>query len=504
MRPASLALAVASLSLLIGWQTARAAAPLEHTTHLANDDPWTSGQYQLGGGNNSHQANQYGATIGNGSAAASTSPLDRAQGAVVGTAGTLRDGVEAGVQQANQQFSQVFGQTQSSPSTQFAPPPSYSSTVSAATGSLPSTSTATAPSTSSGWTSIRADMAPPRLLPPSLVPLATSNNAVVASNSSAAPSFPSSLPTLNSGGSSATTSSNGTDHSVLTGPGSDARSSPSAATAQGTSRPADGNNSSSSPNSSLPRVGPEVPRAASRNSSAETDVWNRPAPAATQSNSGFATSGDRYSQPAPTTQNAPNLFPDFSAPSTTSSATPSGFNNPAGFGNQPATSAGNSPNRFGVNQPGFGPQNTMQPTPGQPAGNMATYGYGNQGMAMNGQQLGPDQLPWLPLLVVSLCLAGSFGANVYLGWSYADARYRYQSLVRKSTDSFHRATAAAHHRATATAHRATASTAPEQTDVAHARQTSAKRFQKMDSNSVVVDDTDAIQRRVARSKQDDS
>ncbi len=88
----------------------------------------------------------------------------------------------------------------------------------------------------------------------------------------------------------------------------------------------------------------------------------------------------------------------------------------------------------------------MQPAAGQPAagqpatGNMATYGYGNQAMAINGQQSGPDQLPWLPLLVVSLCLAGSFGENLYLGWSYADARYRYHLLVRKSSESFHRAT----------------------------------------------------------------
>jgi hypothetical protein len=54
-----------------------------------------------------------------------------------------------------------------------------------------------------------------------------------------------------------------------------------------------------------------------------------------------------------------------------------------------------------------------------------------------------EQLPWIPLLVVSVSLAGSLAANLFLGWSYADARFRYRNLVRKTTSSFHRATGAA-------------------------------------------------------------
>jgi len=54
------------------------------------------------------------------------------------------------------------------------------------------------------------------------------------------------------------------------------------------------------------------------------------------------------------------------------------------------------------------------------------------------------QEPWLPLLIVSLSLAGSIGANLFLGWSYMDARQKYRSLVRKTADKFRRvATAAA-------------------------------------------------------------
>ena len=172
MRPASIALAVGIVSLMIGWQVATAATPIEHTTLLANDDPWTSSQYQLGGGN-SHQATQFGPPISNGSATAAppASTLDRTQSAITGTANTVRDGVEAGIKQANSQFSQSFGQSQPPASSQYAPPPAFSSTVGAPSSSMPSTAAATASSTSSGWTSIRADMAPPRLLPPSLLPL---------------------------------------------------------------------------------------------------------------------------------------------------------------------------------------------------------------------------------------------------------------------------------------------------------------------------------------------
>ena len=52
-----------------------------------------------------------------------------------------------------------------------------------------------------------------------------------------------------------------------------------------------------------------------------------------------------------------------------------------------------------------------------------------------------DEPPWLPLLVVSLSLAGSLGANLYLAWSYFDARQKYRALVGKTADKFRRAAA---------------------------------------------------------------
>jgi hypothetical protein len=53
-----------------------------------------------------------------------------------------------------------------------------------------------------------------------------------------------------------------------------------------------------------------------------------------------------------------------------------------------------------------------------------------------------QQPPWLPLLIVSLSLVGSLSANLFLGWSYMDARHKYRSLVRKTADRFRRAAAA--------------------------------------------------------------
>jgi hypothetical protein len=52
-----------------------------------------------------------------------------------------------------------------------------------------------------------------------------------------------------------------------------------------------------------------------------------------------------------------------------------------------------------------------------------------------------DEPPWLPLLLVSLSLMGSLGANLFLGWSYVDARQKYRALVHKTADKFRRAAA---------------------------------------------------------------
>jgi hypothetical protein len=46
--------------------------------------------------------------------------------------------------------------------------------------------------------------------------------------------------------------------------------------------------------------------------------------------------------------------------------------------------------------------------------------------------------PWVTLLAAILGLAFSLAGNVYLGWSYLDARQKYQALVRRTADTFRR------------------------------------------------------------------
>lgn len=54
-----------------------------------------------------------------------------------------------------------------------------------------------------------------------------------------------------------------------------------------------------------------------------------------------------------------------------------------------------------------------------------------------------NQPPWVPFVVVCLTLVGSLSANLFLGWSYLDARQRYRLLVRKTADTFRRVTGSA-------------------------------------------------------------
>ncbi len=54
---------------------------------------------------------------------------------------------------------------------------------------------------------------------------------------------------------------------------------------------------------------------------------------------------------------------------------------------------------------------------------------------------GPPPLPqqhWIPLIMTGIGLMGSLGANLFLGFSYLDVRYKYLSAIRRGTRSLRR------------------------------------------------------------------
>lgn len=67
----------------------------------------------------------------------------------------------------------------------------------------------------------------------------------------------------------------------------------------------------------------------------------------------------------------------------------------------------------------------------------------NQGANSQKGNSGQGEQAWVPLILAVLTLAGSLAANLFLGMSYLDARQKYQSLVRKTADTFRRVKAAA-------------------------------------------------------------
>jgi hypothetical protein len=98
-------------------------------------------------------------------------------------------------------------------------------------------------------------------------------------------------------------------------------------------------------------------------------------------------------------------------------------------------------------QPPMNAQPNSPPSIG-PIGGTPSFGAPNpnplqQPLTVNAAK--PTQAPtngepqsWVTLLAAILGLAGSLAGNVYLGWSYLDARQKYQALVRRTADTFRR------------------------------------------------------------------
>jgi hypothetical protein len=404
-------------------------APLEHTTLFQSDDGWGGDRYAPATTDGSRQFDQRGATIGVEpirTAQASPWTLEGAQQAATNAGNSLRDSVTSGIQQANQQLSQGGQQVRESAESasrgfgqqlqgmtglgrQSSPPPPLAT---------PSANSAITPTT---WSSIQPQLAPPRLRIPTMTdsPRIASNPSLGGSTNG--PSFPP-PPTSNIAPPL---------HSVLAAPANSSQQSADQdwASVWGTNGAARTQPSDADAGVGLEPVPPRVRSSApppTANSKSEADPW---AWSDTPSSAAPPLADERYKQPAA----------DESAPQSSLAADAW-----ANFGSTPNSPLNDAPpDRFSQQ---FQRQTPVAagpvPQPAQPAAQPAVNTQATIGVAPTGDQqqqaraANTEEVPWKPLLAVSLALAASLGANFFLGVSYADARHRYLSLVTKTTHAF--------------------------------------------------------------------
>jgi hypothetical protein len=423
--------------------------PLEYTTQFQSDDGWAGDRYSPATPPGSHQFDQRGATIGVEpirTAQADPWTIDGAQQAATNAGNSLRDSVTSGIQQANQHLSQggqqvresaesasrEFGQQLQSMTGlggQSSPPPAATS----ASGKSPSTwpappplatstqapqlsSPASSASTTATWSSIQPQLAPPRLPIPTMTDSTRIASNPTLGSASTGPSFPpppatATAPPL---------------HSVLSAPATSSQQSANQdwASVWGTSGTARAQASDADAGVGLEPVPPRVRTSAPPRTAAtktDSDTWGWADPPAT---SAPPKSDERYNQPTASAQQS-----DLAADAW------------ANFSPSP-----NSPTNDAVADrptPPAQPQVVARPTDEPSVSPSATIPMATIGVAPAGyQQLqqaraaNGEEVPWKPLLAVSLALAASLGANFFLGVSYADARHRYLSLVAKTTHAF--------------------------------------------------------------------
>jgi hypothetical protein len=434
----------------------------------------------------------FGASGGGATATAPPSVVDQTRAAVVESSNALREGVEAGIQAANRQLYQgneqvmdtarsagqeltnqfqgwagttlqqsgvsapsptvtspttTTGRSQvSNPFAKAAPaasstpapaassrsgisPPPWIGSDMATTDSPTATMVGGPPAvnrapaqTDNGWTSVRSSAPPPRLAVPQLT-----NTQVATTSQTSAAGTAALQPLIGEGGPNFPVTNNATqpaDRSLLTSPP------PTAPTSQ------------------------QPPAAA-------TDIWDYGWNAKASSQSTQATIGNRYETAGISAGSDAAFDRDF----TKAQQPMVRINSP-----QPTaqSSASQSPTTLGVSafdKIGWPENPAVQangavvsrdaaaggPMAGRVSPPPAMGSIGTAGMPQNPVQFGdspalpasnPDQVPWMPLVVVSLALAGSIGANLFLGWSYVDARQKYRTLVQKTANRFRRAVSA--------------------------------------------------------------
>ncbi|MGD9633296.1 MAG: hypothetical protein AB7U97_08480 [Pirellulales bacterium] len=403
----------------------RGQEPVEHTANF-QADAW-------GPSSPNRQFDQRGATIGSAPAGATQSnpcTIDNAHNSRSDAGTSVKNSVNSSIDQVNQQFRQSgqdlynkskdaasdFGnqlQNISGFSSQPAAPAATAPTATTKSWAAPPLSGSslsqppTAPAGPS-WSSITTDLAPPRLAPP---PLA--NDVRLASNptgtrTGAGPAFP---PPPTTGAQE--------QRSLLTTPQGSNREAENDWDSVWGTQPSTTAASNDSDADGMVTVPPRM-----RTTAASTSPQLPAPPAVAKGTSAAPPFGDRYGnagQTSPASNSGADAWANFGRPQDNV------FNDPRMTAATPATqppAATTPPNQS------FAGQNPLtQPTIG-------TAPPTTQAAAMGQPGVSPEEVPWKPLLAVSLALAGSIGANFYLGMSYAETRHRYRSLVAKTTHAF--------------------------------------------------------------------
>ncbi len=408
---------------------------IPHTVLGAGQAGWSSGTTQQPT-TNFDRYNQ---------ASGAPSITQRAQTAISDTGNSLRDGMEAGIRAGEQTLG--VGNSQSTysnggvaspwPSTSSAAP-AWPATANTGGGSASATSTP-----GGGWTSIGTGIAAPKLVVPQS-PMMTPNGIGTTSNfgnggtqGGRGPNFP-----------AVTANEQPQMHSVLSDPSRTASSPTSTSPANdwvsnwnnnpATQSASNGRGNGTASTGSLrdsdmvslpnvPNSGQES-RAGVANRLNEpwsgNEAWNQ------QQNPGAASISKNGASAV-----SPPPFP--ASPNNGQFANQT---NGQGFGNP----VQNGSNNGGFTQAGFGSGfNTSgngQMQNGQNGMPNGTNQYGRNEVGANGPVTNQPLFTWV---LVVLTLAGSLAANFYLGASYLDARQKYQSLVRKTAETFRRVKAAA-------------------------------------------------------------
>ncbi|MEM6329853.1 MAG: hypothetical protein AAF790_06355, partial [Planctomycetota bacterium] len=88
-----------------------------------------------------------------------------------------------------------------------------------------------------------------------------------------------------------------------------------------------------------------------------------------------------------------------------------------------------------LNPPNLPPLDSPAPNPfATPTGGATQQqGFYNAGMPQQ-----PGEKPWGLFVLTSLTCLGSIGGNMFLGWSYLDARHKYHSALRRTVRTFTR------------------------------------------------------------------